>query len=245
MTCPVPIALATALLASGLISASQAEEGKNKSSASKASPAKTDDSPAKLGIADDGKTGRLPSLTSGLSDLAAQAFARKDWEKARGFYLEMLKAEPDNPLTLANIGAVEQQAGRMKEAKNYLLRAVKINPALQQTWLALGLVCHEMGDSYLAVSALTRAAYEDPLDPKAHNYLAVVARNLGWLDAAEAELQRAIELKPDYANAHFNLALMYLDRKPPSVELAKRHYAKAVALGAEKDEVVEEKLKGK
>ncbi len=236
--------LAIALLACSVFSISQAEEKSPKPPSKNPAATKTDDSPAKLGLADDGKVGRLPSHTTGLSDLAAQAFARKDWDKARKYYLEMLGDEPDNPLTLANIGAVEQQAGRLKEAKNYLLRAVKINPALQQTWLALGLACHEMGDSYLAVSALTRAVHEDPLDPKAHNYLAVVARNLGWLDAAEAELQRAIELKPDYANAHFNLALMYLDRKPPSVELARRHYNKAVALGAEKDDVVEEKLKG-
>lgn len=242
---PSTIALTTALLAGAWISGLHAVEKKSRPAPVKPVPAKPDDAPAKLGLADDGKVGRLPGLTAGLSDLAAQAFARKEWDKARAYYLDMLSAEPDNPLTLANIGAVEQQAGRLREAKNYLLRAVKINPSLQQTWLALGLVCHEMGDSYLAVSAFTRAAYEDPLDPKAHNYLAVVARALGWLDAAEAELQRAIELKPDYANAHFNLALMYLDRKPPSLELARRHYSRAVALGAEKDEVVEEKLKGK
>ena len=73
----------------------------------------------------------------------------------------------------------------------------------------------------------------------------MVVRSLGWLDAAEAELQRAIELKPDYANAHFNLALMYLDRKPPARELARRHYERALALGAEKDDIVEEKLQAK
>jgi tetratricopeptide (TPR) repeat protein len=202
------------------------------------------DPPASLGLADDRKTGRLPERTTGLAELAAQAFARKDWDKARAHYLEMLRSEPDNPLALANIGAVEQQAGRLKEARNYMLRAVKINPGLQQTWLALGIVAHEMGDTYLALSALSRAVHEEPTDARAHNYLAVVARALGWLDAAEAELQRAIELKPDYANAHFNLALMYLDRKPPALGFAKRHYDKAIALGAEKDEVVEEKLKG-
>lgn len=245
MTRPAPFTLAVALLFGGLLSSSLSVEKSAKPASKTPATTKTDASPAKLGVADDGKIGRLPSHTTGLSELASQAFARKDWDKARVHYLEMLNSEPDNPLTLANIGAVEQQAGRLKEAKNYLLRAVKINPALQQSWLALGLVCHEMGDSYLAVSALTRAAHEDPLDPKAHNYLAVVVRALGWLDAAEAELQRAIELKSDYANAHFNLALMYLDRKPPSVELARRHYNKAVALGAEKDDVVEEKLKGR
>ena len=102
-----------------------------------------------------------------------------------------------------------------------------------------------MGDTYQAVSALSRAIHEEPTDARAHNYLAVVVKKLGWLDAAEAELQRAIELKPDYANAHFNLALMLLERKPPAVALAKKHYEKAVALGAEKDELVEEKLKDK
>lgn len=234
-----------AMFAGGPAPVSGAAEGKRDPVPAPDAPKKPGGSPAQLGLADDGKIGRLPDRTSGLSDLAAQAFARRDWDKARQAYREMLEAEPDNPLTLANLGAVEQQAGRFKEAKNYLLRAVKINPALQQSWLALGLVCHEMGDSYFAVSAFSRAAHEDPTDARAHNYLAVVARSLGWLDAAEAELQRAIELKPDYANAHFNLALMYLDRKPPATELARRHYSRAVALGAAKDELMEERLKGK
>ncbi len=214
-------------------------------SASAQNKTKSDTPPAQLGYADDRKAGRLPDLTAGLSTMAAQAFGKKEWDKARNAYREMLKAEPDNPLTLSNLGAVEQQSGHLNEAKNYLLRAVQINPALQQTWIALGLVCHEMGDSYLAVSALSRAVHEDPSDSKAHNYLAVVARSLGWLDAAEAELQRAIELNPKYSNAHFNLALMYLDRNPPSIALAKKHYDQALALGAEKDDAVEEKLKQK
>lgn len=226
--------IAVTLLACGLMKSALAQ---NKS--------KPEESPAQLGYADDRKAGRLPGMTAGLATMAAQAFGKKEWDKARSAYLEMLRSEPDNPLTLSNLGAVEQQSGRLKEAKNYLLRAVQINPALQQTWLALGLVCHEMGDAYLAVSALSRAIHEDPSDAKAHNYLAVVARSLGWLDAAEAELQRAIELNPKYSNAHFNLALMYLDRNPPSVALARQHYDKAIALGAEKDDGVEEKLKQK
>ncbi len=226
--------LAATLLACGLIHSAFAQD-----------KTKTDTPPAQLGYADDRKAGRLPDLTAGLSTMAAQAFGKKEWDKARTAYLEMLKAEPDNPLTLSNLGAVEQQSGHLNEAKNYLLRAVQINPALQQSWLALGLVCHDMGDSYLSVSALSRAVHEDPSDARAHNYLAVVTRSLGWLDAAEAELQRAIELNPKYSNAQFNLALMYLDRNPPSLALAKQHYDKALALGAEKDEAVEEKLKQK
>ena len=68
-------------------------------------------------------------------------------------------------------------------------------------------------------------------------------KEFGWADAAEAELQKAIELKPDYGIAHFNLALMLLERRPPALELAQRHYDKALALGVAKDEVVERRLK--
>jgi Tfp pilus assembly protein PilF len=73
--------------------------------------------------------------------------------------------------------------------------------------------------------------------------LAIVLKTQGWTDAAEAELQRAIELNPDYGIAHFNLALMYLERKPPALELTRRHYDKAVQLGLERDDIVERKLK--
>ncbi len=198
---------------------------------------------AQLGLPDQVKTGTLPPNNVTISELAAQAFGRKDWETARKYYEQMLREDPLNALTHANLGAVEQQAGRLKEAQALFSRAVSINPDLQQTWVALGLVSYEKGDLYYALHAIGRAIHEDPTDARAHNYLAAVSKKLGWLDAAEAELLRAIELDPNYGNAHFNLCLMYLERKPPALELAKRHYEKAVALGAARDELVEEKLK--
>jgi hypothetical protein len=36
---------------------------------------------------------------------------------------------------------------------------------------------------------------------------------------------------------------MMLEQRPPSIELAKRHYEKALSLGVAKDEVVERRLK--
>jgi tetratricopeptide (TPR) repeat protein len=205
---------------------------------------KSEGSAAQLGTTDQRKTGTLPPLTTGLSDRATQAFARKDWATARKLYQEMLHEDPLNALTHANLGAVEQQSGNLKEAQALFSRAVAINPELQQTWVALGLVSYEKGDLYLALHAISRAIHEDPTDAKAHNYLAAVSKKLGWYDAAVAELQRSVELNPEYGNAHFNLALIYLERKPPALELAKRHYEKAVALGAARDELVEERLKG-
>jgi Flp pilus assembly protein TadD len=189
-----------------------------------------------------GKADPLPADTEILSQNATQAFAKKDWGKARTAYEEMLKLQPESALLWANLGAVEQQAGRLKEARSAFEKAVKYGPDLPQSWSSLGLICVQQGDLYLAVSMFTRAIHEEPLDPRAHNHLAMAVRALGWHTAAESELLRAIELDAKYGVAHFNLALLYAEQTPPSAQLAQRHYQKALALGISHDEVLEERL---
>jgi len=188
------------------------------------------------------KTGMLPPFTKVLGERAAAAFGKQDWPTARKAYLEMLELDDGNALIWANLGAVEQQSGDEKRALECFEKSVQINPQLAQTWTALGLMLQKKGDTYRAISCFARAIHEEPEDARAHNYLAIAAKGLGWTDAAEAELQRAIELKPDYGIAHFNMALMLLERRPPAIELARRHYQKALALGVAKDDVVERRL---
>lgn len=191
----------------------------------------------------DPKAGSLPDLTKGLADRAALAMSRNDWPGARKLFLEILKVEPSNALVLANLGAIEHQMGMLQSARSHMVQALAINPKLQQTWLSLGLISFDQGDAYFALSAFSRAVHEDPTDARPHQYLALVMKKLEWLDAAEAELHRAIELNPNYVIVHFNLALMYLERSPPSLELARRHYQKSLDLGGERDPQFEARLK--
>lgn len=196
-----------------------------------------------IDIAPVDKTGTLPPDTTILSQKAAIAFGEQKWQDARDAYLEILRVDDQNALAWANLGAVEQQAGKTKEALECFEKSVTVNPQLAQSWNALGLIYSSTGDNYRAISCFTRAIHEEPTDSRAHNYLAIAAKNLGWIDAAQTELLRAIELNPEYAVAHFNLALLYLDQKPPALELAKRHYDRALKLGLAKDEIVERRLK--
>jgi Flp pilus assembly protein TadD len=48
---------------------------------------------------------------------------------------------------------------------------------------------------------------------------------------AETALRKSIELDPNYASAHNNLAVVYITQKPPASALARWHYEKARALG--------------
>ncbi len=193
--------------------------------------------------ADAAKAGVLPPSTTALADRAARAFARHDWDSARKDYREMLKTDPENALAWANLGAVEQQAGNTDAAIACFEASVRFNDKLAQSWISLGLIYTARGDHYRALSSLSRALHEDPTDAKAHNYLAIAVKSLGWTDAAVSELQRAIEINPGYGLAHFNLATVYLDQKPPATALARKHYERALALGVEKDDVLELKLK--
>lgn len=196
------------------------------------------------GVVDPVKEGALPNDSATLAKRAAAAFSKQDWPTARQAYRRMLEMQPDNALAWANLGAVEQQAGDVTAAVKSFEQSVRFNPALVQSWIALGLAYSERGDSYQAISALARAVHEDPLDARTHNYLAVVMKNFGWTQAAAAEFEKAIALRPEYGVAHFNLALTYLEQRPPAVELARRHYETSLKHGMEKDDLVERKLNG-
>jgi Tfp pilus assembly protein PilF len=112
-----------------------------------------------------------------------------------------------------------------------------------QTWLTLGIVTYSKNEPEAALAALSEAVYLDSNNPRAHMYLGVLMRKRGWLDAAEDELRKAVELDPTYPEAQFNLAMIYTERTPPALELARRHYYRALALGAAADPDLEKLLK--
>jgi Flp pilus assembly protein TadD len=198
----------------------------------------------RFGGAEADKAGDLPEFMRALFFKATVAFGKGDWKTAQEAYLQILEKHPDNALVLTNLATVEHRNGDAAAALTHLDRAVRINPAIPQAWILKGLIHFETDNPTLAVSALTRALHEDPQDPRTHNYLGVVLRDLGWLSGAEKELRRATELDPSYADAHFNLALLFLDKVPPAREMARRHYAKALELGSRPDKLAERRIKG-
>ncbi len=182
------------------------------------------------------------AISSGLSPEAKaaaqagiEALAKNKFDDAEAAFLKLLKLAPDNPSALVNLGLVEFRLGRAEESQKYLQRAIRLTPEAAFAWMMLGVNYMNADDLEAATAALAQAVYLGPKSPQAHNYYAVVLAKRGWYDAAEDELRKVISLAPNFAEAHFNLALIYFQQNPPAVELARRHYQKALELGAEPD----------
>jgi tetratricopeptide (TPR) repeat protein len=188
------------------------------------------------------EAGALPPLTTELAKRGARAVAAKRWDEARAVYQEMVTSAPLNPLALTNLGTVAYQQKDYPAAAQALETAVGQNPKLGNTWLTLGLVRYAQEQPMLALSALSRAVAEQPSDPRSRNALAAVLKSLGWTQAAEMELQKALDLNPESGESHFNLALLFSERRPPSLELCRRHYLRALDLGAKRDDLLEKQL---
>jgi Flp pilus assembly protein TadD len=165
-------------------------------------------------------------------DLAA---AKKDFEK-------VLQLAPDNVATTINLALVEYRQRRFADAERLAKRAVHAQPDAGLGWLVLGVIAYDQDKLDAALAALAQAALLEPRNATVHHYLGVTVGKKGWYSGAEDEMRKAIELDPDYSEAHFNLAVFYLERNPPAVELARRHYQKALDLGAAPDPAVEKSL---
>lgn len=171
------------------------------------------------------------------------AFKNKDLTRAARAYQKVLDLVPDNLVALINLGVVEFARGNFKESEALLKRAVQLKLDAAPAWLTLGIMYMDQNRLDEAMAALAQATLYDPRNARARNYLGVVVGRKGWIDGAQAELTKAVELDPAYTDAHFNLAAFYLENKPPSIELARRHYYRAVELGAEPDPDIDKLLK--
>jgi Flp pilus assembly protein TadD len=171
-----------------------------------------------------------------------RAFTAKDYPAARRAYEQALAVDPDNLVALVNLGMADFQSDDNVKARDLLEKAVRLRLDTAPAWLTLGIIHMDSDRFPEALAALSQATLLDPENPRARNFLGVVIGRQGWIDGAQQELRRAVELDPAYADAHYNLAAFYLEEKPPAVELARRHYFKALELGVEKDTAMEKVL---
>ena len=174
---------------------------------------------------------QLPAGSAGLVAEAETFFAARQYDQAEANYLKILKSDADNPLVLGNLAAIELQEGKLDDAEKHIQAAVAQDPNDAFNLATLGYLKFKQDKYDEALDALSRAAKLDPGNPEIQNYLGVTLSNKGLRAQAEAALRKAIGLNPNYADAQYNLAVIYISQTPPLVELAHWHYQKSLQAG--------------
>jgi Flp pilus assembly protein TadD len=185
----------------------------------------------------------LPPEVVALINEARDQFVRGNFSGAEKLYQQFLDLQPDNVVALANLGVSQFRQGKLTAAQLALEKAIKVSPDDAFSLTTLGAVMIEQNRIDDAIAYLERANSSVTDDPITLNYLGVASSQIGQFGKAEQALRRAVTVKPDYAEAHFNLAVIYATAKPPSIALAKRHYEKALELGAGPDKRLAAMLK--
>jgi tetratricopeptide (TPR) repeat protein len=129
------------------------------------------------------------------------------------------------------------QAGELLEAELLLEQLLAEHPQSPGALLNLAIVYREDGRGDQALELLERANALDPGHPEANLMLGIARRERGEFAAAERAYRRAIETRPDYALAHYNLAVLldlYLHRSSEALD----HYQLYQLLLAEPDQSV-------
>lgn len=177
-----------------------------------------------------------------LHDEALAAFQKGELVTAKFGFEKVLELAPGNAPALLNLALVEQHMKQFDSSARHLKQILRNDPENAPAWLILGISAYQQDKLDAAHAHLAQAVLYAPKNPQARQFLGVTLGRKGWYSAGEEELRRAIELDPKFADAHYNLAVLYMQRVPASIELARRHYQKALELGAPPDAVLAKKF---
>jgi len=173
----------------------------------------------------------LPASAIALLADAKHDVANQDYAGAEVKYLEILKLDAKNPAVLTDLALIQVNLDHEADAEKNIKAALAIEPENDYSLFVLGRLKLAQGRFDEALDALSRAAQINPEDAEIQNNLGVALSEKGFRVPAEAALRKAVQIDPGCADAHANLAFVYITQQPPLVELARWHYEKAIAAG--------------
>lgn len=187
----------------------------------------------------------LPAGTVALVAEAQRSFAARQYDKAEEKYLQVLRQDDRNVVTLANLAVIQMEMNHLDEAEKNARQAVTLAPDDAYGHSVLGQIKLRQQKLDDALDELSRAAQLNPQSAEIQNFLGITLSHKGLRGPAETALRKAIQLEPNYGSAHNNLAVIYLNQNPPMIELARWHYQKALAAGHAQNPELEKALNAK
>jgi tetratricopeptide (TPR) repeat protein len=216
---------------------------KSGSGAVKAKLMASGDAGSAPGVEEKTSTGSGDGVLAKLLAEGEQAVKAKDYTKAVEAYKEAVRASPKDVDALLGLGDAYQRGGQFEEAEAALKKCLEYDPDN-------AVACHALGLTYFRANRLNHSmkAFEESLarDSKqalAHHYLGIIASRLKQAPRAEKEFRTALAINPDFGEAHFNLAVLYIGWDPPQIDKARTEYQSAISKGVVPDDNLQKLLK--
>ena len=107
----------------------------------------------------------------------------------------------------------------------------------ESTEMAMAFGLTQMRGGKFAEARDTLLALADRTRTNATVYVALGSAFMGNNDLSNARdaFEKAVSLNPDLGDAHYNLAILYMERNPPDPANAEREYMRAIQAGAAPD----------
>ena len=129
------------------------------------------------------------------------------------------------------------RSGNYKQAIREFSSVSRRAPKLAAPYINQAIAYRHTDDLLLAEKATQEALKRDSKSPEALNMLGLIKRANGDFKAAKNSYQQAISIRPDYAEAHLNLAML-CDIYLVDWSCAKTHYDRFQAIQGQPDKQV-------
>lgn len=131
-----------------------------------------------------------------------------DWQSPATLYASSLKATPNSPVMLFNLGLEFRRSGDVLDAAKLYGQAVKLQPRYSRALTGLGEVFLQLGETRDAVKYFERALVLNPEDKETVIDLGEALQQMGDKQGAEVQLRKAIALDPAQSEAYTDLGVL-------------------------------------
>jgi len=149
-----------------------------------------------------------PEFDQGMMALARALHEQGDDAGAQQWLNEALKRNPQNYRAWYELGSIQRKSDR-SEATNSFAKALAIQPNFAIAERDLGMIRFDQKGYSEAAQHLAKAIILGFDDSRTYNYLGICYSRMSQFSKAVASYQKAVQITPDLAEAHLNLAYAY------------------------------------
>jgi len=149
----------------------------------------------------------IPEKPESYGTLAQVYLFREEIENAKKYMAMAIDQNPEDLISLVNLGNLLFREKQYDEALEYLQRAMEVDPANLNAIKQIAFVYDAKGESDKAAEAYLKAIEADPENPDLHYNLGVLYYQQEKFQDASAEFIKVSELSENSVDALFNAGL--------------------------------------